>query len=349
MAERKRQIKIGCGGVAAALLLYLIAWPVSIDPVAWEPPAAPTLEPNDKLRAAELIDTTGGPEDVAVDKEGRIYAASEIGHIVRISGDKRETFADTEGRPLGLAWGKDGALIVADADRGLLSIDASGTIDVLTTTDGERPFKFTDDVDVASDGKIYFSDASHKFGYGEHVEDLMEGRGNGRLLVYDPAMKTTTTLLRDLCFANGVALADDDSYVLVNETGRYRITRYWLVGDKRGHHDVFADNLPGFPDGVSRSPRGTFWVAMFTVRNPMADRIAPSPFVKKLVMRLPSWLRPKPKRYGLVLELDHTGKIVRTLQDPDGERVHAITSLEEVAGVLYLGTLHDPVIGRLAL
>jgi sugar lactone lactonase YvrE len=278
-----------------------------------------------------------------------MLAGTHDGLIVAVDGNSVTTVADTGGRPLGLAWNDRGDLIIADAVKGLLRMDPRGTISTLSTSSDGVPFKFTDDVDLSSDGRIYFSDASHRWGYGQHLEDLIEGRANGRLLRYDPATKQTETLLAELCFANGVAVAADDSFVLVNETGRYRIQRLWLTGPRAGESDTFHDNLPGFPDGISRSPRGTFWVALFTVRNPQADAIAPSPFLKKLMFRLPAALRPKPKRYGLVLELDADGKLLRSLHDSDGDPVNTVTSVEEHDGHLYLGTLHERGIRRVKL
>ena len=74
--------------------------------------------------------------------------------------------------------------------------------------------------DVASDGKIYFSDTTSKFRWSTHMLDAMEGRPYGRLMVYDPATKETRTLLKDLFFANGVALSQNEDFVLVAETSR---------------------------------------------------------------------------------------------------------------------------------
>ena len=54
------------------LMLYLLFWPVPIDPQAWTPPAAPPLEGdyavNDKLAGAERIGVGVGvgPETVSV-------------------------------------------------------------------------------------------------------------------------------------------------------------------------------------------------------------------------------------------------------------------------------------------
>ena len=105
------------------------------------------------------------------------------------------------------------------------------------------------------------------------AEDLLEARPYGRLLRHDPATGETEVLLQGLYFANGVALSRDEDFVLVNETYRYRITRYWLTGARAGTSDIFCDNLPGFADGVSSNRRGTFWVAIFTVRTDTRDKI----------------------------------------------------------------------------
>ncbi|RLA34001.1 MAG: SMP-30/gluconolactonase/LRE family protein, partial [Gammaproteobacteria bacterium] len=59
--------------------LYLLFWPVPIEPVAWDAPQNAGLvdpfEPNDRLRKARLIDLGEheGPEDVAADRNGMIY------------------------------------------------------------------------------------------------------------------------------------------------------------------------------------------------------------------------------------------------------------------------------------
>ncbi len=295
-----------------------------------------------------------GPEDVAVDSAGRIYAGTDDGRIVRVDlradGSQHvETFADTDGRPLGLHFDADDRLIVADAARGLLAVDTEGEIEVLATEADGVAFNFTDDLDIASDGRIYFSDASSRYGHETYLYDLLEAKPHGRLLRHDPATGRTEVLLADLYFANGIALSQAEDFVLINETYRYRIARYWLSGPKAGTADVFADNLPGFPDGVSSNRRGTFWVALFTVRNPIMDRLHPRPWFKAQLAKLPKFLWPKPRPYGLVLAFDEAGTVIRTLQDPSGERVPQVTSAEEVDGYLYLGNLNRDWLGRIAL
>ncbi len=336
------------------LLGYLLFWPVPIDPLPFEPEAPPemtgVLAPNTALRAATHIGTgkIKGPEDLAIDSLGNIYCGTEDGLIMKILSDGSvQTFTNTEGRPLGMAFDHVGNLIVADAWKGLLSIDKAGKITVLTTESDGVPFRFTDDLDIGSDGMIYFSDASHKFHQPEYLYDLLEARPNGRLLRYDPETGTTTTLLKDLYFANGVALSENEDFVLVNETYRYQITRYWLKGPKAGSSDIFIDNLPGFPDNISSTGDGRFWVALFTVRNTTMDKLHPRPFMKKVLARLPKFTWPKPAPYGFVIEIDEGGNILRSLQDPGGEHMHTITSVKEIDGKLYMGSLYNDRIGVL--
>ena len=58
------------------------------------------------------------PDDVALDLEGRIYAGLDDGRIMRLQADgtKPETFSNTHGRPLGLAFDPTGNLIVAERE-----------------------------------------------------------------------------------------------------------------------------------------------------------------------------------------------------------------------------------------
>lgn len=79
-------------------------------------------------------------------------------------------------------------------------------------------FKLTDAVDIGPDGTLYFTDASSKYSIEHAFLDMMDGRPHGRFLSYDPSTKQTTVLLKDLYFANGVALSHDQTFVIVCET-----------------------------------------------------------------------------------------------------------------------------------
>jgi len=346
--------------VLALLALYLLAWPVPIEPVAWAAPPNPGYTGaharNERLKGLETLSLGGlhGPEDVALDREGRIYAATHEGVIVRLDKDGRnpQPWAKTAGRPLGIDFDSAGNLIVADAYHGLLSIAPDATVKVLATEAEGIPIRYADDVDVAADGKIYFSDASTKFpaeGGGTlraSLLDLMEHGGHGRLLVYDPATGSTTVALKGLNFANGVAVSPKQDFVLVNETGSYRVIRYWIAGERKGQSEPLIEALPAFPDNISAGEGDRFWVALVSPRNPVVDRLSDSPFLRKMVQRLPAFLRPKPVFYGHVIAVDSHGKVVADLQDPTGA-YPMNTSVTETADHLYIGSLVAPVVARL--
>lgn len=336
--------------------LYFFLSPSKVQPLAYDPPAKPeisgVLAPNDKLTRAELLGLgqVHGPEDIALAGDGAVYCGCADGAIRIIGTDGRvSTFAETGGRPLGMVFDRDDNLIVCDAVKGLLSVDPKGHITVLATQADGVPFKFTDDLDIASDGRIYFTDASMLYGIDEYLYDLLAHRPLGRFLVYDPESKKVKVLLKDLYFANGVALSQKEDFVLVNETYAYRIKRYWLRGPKAGTSEIFIENLPGFPDNISSNRRGTFWLAMYTVRNDIMDRIHPSPLLKTVLSKLPRFLWPKPQPYGLVLALDESGAIRESLHDPTGEHLKVITSAKEWNGFLYLGSLHNDRVGKYRL
>lgn len=341
----RRAVIVAVAVAVLACTAYLVLWPVPIEPIAWDPPPAPAmvgaLAPNDLLaRGTHLLAGIGtAPEDVAFDSVGRLYTGFDDGRIVRVAlpTGAQELVADTAGRPLGMVFDAAGNLVVADARRGLLSISPGGEVTVLATgTDGRR-FGFLDDLDIGPDGTIYLSDASTKFGYGRDLLDLIEHGGNGRLLAYDPRDGSVRTLLGGLQFANGVVADPEGAFVLVAESGAYRITRYWLAGERAGSAEVIADNLPGFPDNISRTADGRIWVPLPSLRVPLLDRLGPRPFLRTVVARLPESIKPGPARYGLVLELAPDGRVLRSLHDPSGG-VAFRTSAMERDGSLYLGT-----------
>lgn len=336
----------------AACAAYLALWPVPIEPVAWRPPPAPKLEPDDRLRGVErlLSGVVLGPESVAIDPRGRPCTGTRDGRILCLdpATGAVEQRAVTGGRPFGLAFDRSGKLYVCDAAKGLLAVTPAGAVQTLATEHAGVPFRFTDDVDVAPDGTVYFTDASSKFGMHQYREDVLEHGGRGRLLAYHPETGKTELLLSGLEFANGVAVAGDGSYVLVDETGAYRIVRYWLAGPRRGTAEPFIENLPGLPDNVTWSAaRRVFWVALFSPRVPALDALAPYPFLRKVVLRLPLAVQPQPAPHALVVAVDERGRIVETLQDTSANAFAPVTSVREHGGTLWLGSLERDELGRI--
>lgn len=335
--------------IVSFLALYLTLWPVEVDPVVWQPPnnpgfAGPYATNNLLTNAVRINLPEGrGPEDIAAGPDGWIYGGLQDGRIIKTKDGRFKELTNTGGRPLGLHF-HQGRLLVADAYKGLLSVTMDGQIETLTREADGVPFKFTDDLDVAPDGRIYFSDASYKFDQKAYQDDGIEHQPNGRLLVYDPIDKSTTTLLKGLYFANGVAVAKDGSFVLVNETWKYRTMRYWLKGPKKGSLETFTKGLPGFPDGISRGEDGIFWLALVSPRNSLLEALAPYPFARKVIARLPDIMKPDATSYACVLGFNTDGKVVRNLQDPKAKTYGIITSVQQQGQRLWLGSLKEGAI-----
>lgn len=335
---------------------YLGLWPVDADPEAWQPPAAPALEgpyaPNQGLAGHTLLHPEyHGAEAVTFDAEGRIVTGLLDGRIVRFAADGEgpgETLVDTGGRPLGLRYDAAGRLIVADAHRGLLVVDGDRVLVLADAHDG-KPIRFADDLAIAADGTIYFSDASYLRSVEEWRVEVIEHRPNGRLLAYHPERRATTLVLGDLYFANGVALGPGDASVVVTELASYRVRRVWLAGARKGEVDTLVDNLPGFPDNITWSPkRGAYWIAIGSPRNPLVDSLAGSPGLRKAVLRLPQALQPAPEKHAWAIAVDESGAVVASPQLRDPAAYSPVSSVLERDGFLYIGSFACDGVARVA-
>jgi len=332
------------------IFFYLIIVPSPIDSVAWTPSTnlghTGEFEANEKLDALVFLDKElcVGCEDVAVDASGTyLYGGEKDGDILQINLEtkKHQVIANTGGRPLGLHFDVKGNLIIADADKGLLALNIEqGNIETLVTHYKGEKMAFVDDLEIAKNGVIYFSDASDKHGISQVVEALMERKPNGTLYSYNPNTKETKRLLQELYFANGVALAADERFVLVNETGDYSVSKYWLKGPKAGTREKLLENLPGFPDGISKGENGIYWLTLIAPRKKTLDWVMDKPFLKNMVVKLPKALQPQASVYGCIVGINENGEVLHNYQSSNPEFLQ-IASVQQFGKRLYFGSLED--------
>lgn len=347
------------GSVVLALLLYLLLWPVPIEPIAWQAPVDRGLvdpfAPNKQLQAATAIDLGSfeGPEDATLGPDGFVYATTASGHVVRIRQGRVEEFAFVGGRPLGIEATRDGALIIANAVLGLQQVGADGSVVLLYG--GESGDVFANNLALGNDGLIYFTEASRKFGAGQFgntmeatLYDIMEHGAHGRVLAYDPASGAAGVLLDNLAYANGIAISDADDFLLVVEMNEYRVLKHWLAGPRRGTTEILLDNLPGFGDNLKTGLNGRFWLGFAAPRKAIVDRLADRPWLRKVIMRLPRFVRPAADTSSHVIAFNANGEILMNMHDP-AARYPTLTGVLETRRNLYLTTLYGnalPVIAK---
>ncbi|MEP1328634.1 SMP-30/gluconolactonase/LRE family protein [Pseudophaeobacter sp.] len=348
--------KILLGGVVLGLG-YLLFWPVPVEPEVYEPLKAPGMtgefEDNDAMAALELIklpDGAIGPEDLAVMPDGTIYTTDLAGGLYRIDGAQPEKIEDLGGRPLGLKAGPDGALYIADSYRGILRWTGPGQLETLVSEVEGAPLVYANQLDIARDGTVYFSNSSDRF----DPETMGGTKPTSVLTIWEQSDTgyvarrlpdgTVEKIATGFVYTNGVALSQEEDFLLINETGRARVHRLWLTGDKAGEMELFLGNLPGYPDNLEAQGDGTFWLAFASPRVP-AEVLMPYPFLRKVLWRLGPKVRPAPIHRGMVMQFDENGNILRDLQDPSG-RLGVTTSALIVGEDFYVMSLDGPGFGR---
>lgn len=316
---------------------------------------------NDRLKDVELIGLgeIDGPEDPILDEAGNLYSGTRHGDIICFLAPdfkQKEIFVHTGGHPLGLAFYRQGNLLACVAGMGLYQIAPDRTIrrlsdqtnrSWLSVIDDSR-IRLADDLDIAPDGRIFFSEATIRFDMSDWMVDALEARGNGRIICHDPSTGTTRAVIDKLRFPNGITMARDGESFFFAETWGCCVWRYWFAGARKGQREIVIPDLPGYPDNINRASDGGYWLTMVGMRTPIFDMALKNPgFRKRMVERVApdEWLFPN-MNYGCVIKFDESGRITDCLWDSRGANHPMITSMREHKGWLYLGGVSNNRIGR---
>lgn len=198
---------------------------------------------------------------------------------------------------------------------------------------------------------------------------------------YNAKTKKNEVLVKDLGFANGVFLSDDESFVLVMETLTSRVTKYNLKGSKAGKQEIFIEGLPGLPDNAHSDGQGGILLSLFSyadAENPaLFQSLIPHPNIRKVIVRFmyileapfkllqkyyPNYYTEKTihsighiasvsflgTKYSTILRLDTKGKIIDVAYGTDG-KLPSISSAFVFKDHLWLGSPMNDFAARVPL
>ena len=315
---------------------------------------------NDRLRnvGAVGLRIIEGAEDMILDRDDNLYCGNRHGDIVRFFGPdhtRHEIFAHVGGQPLGLAFDRDGNLDVCIGGMGLYQIAPDRKLKRLSDETNRTLFsvvddsrlRLADDLDIAPDGRVYFSEATIRFEMHEWPVDALESRGNGRIICYDPKTGKSHTEVSNLIFPNGICMLPDGESFFFAETFGCRVSRYYYAGPKKGRLDIVIDNMPGYPDNINRASDGNCWLAIVGMRSPALDLALRMPgFRRRMARRIApdAWMYPN-LNTGCVIKFNEQGEVLESLWDLGGKNHPMITSIREHKGILYLGGIYNNRIG----
>jgi len=374
------------------------------------------LQPNDKLNLVDklLENQLKGPESFASRDDGYLYTGLITGLIVRIDtvgltaqpvariGRRCEEQYQEQvcGRPLGLSFTKTGKLLVCDAVYGLYLIDidkkqeeenrisAKKYEDQVEYTplltpekliNGSENLVFNSLVLSSDDETVYFTVSSTNFPLSSGLFE-MSAKPSGRVIEFNLRSQESKVLVSEISFANGIELDPEEEFLIFCESGRARLHKFYLKGDKAGTHEVFLDNLPGVPDNIKLNDNGNYYVGIISPRIPgkphLLELLGPHYLLRRFIVRLVSLVMlplrlinsiiPNPiteksdywvgnfepvahlaPPYGLVIEVDgQTGEFLSSLHSTNGA-VRFISEAYVHDRWIYFGSPYNHYLARI--
>lgn len=161
-----------------------------------------------------------------------------------------------------------GRLVTCEhGSRSLSRTEADGTITCLIDRFECRRLNAPNDVAVARDGSIWFSDPGYGI-IGHYEGEEAEFELPRRVYRLDPESGKATVATDDMDRPNGLCFSPDGSLLYIGDTGAShtpggpRHVRVFRVnGERLEGGEVFAEMAPGMADGMRTDRHGNLWVA----------------------------------------------------------------------------------------
>jgi gluconolactonase len=178
----------------------------------------------------------------------------------RASGETRVHRTDVEytnGRILDL----EGRVVQCSHGRRALEREVDGEVEVLVDRWAGGRFNSPNDVVVASDGAMWFTDPP--YGIQESGREGHPGEqeyGGCFVFRFDPASAVATPVITDMVHPNGLAFSPDESLLYVADTGGPKVRHIRVYDVATGEGRVFVETS-GTPDGFRVDTAGRIWTS----------------------------------------------------------------------------------------
>ena len=197
----------------------------------------------------------------------------------------RDEVEFTNGRTLD----REGRVLQCSHGLRRVEYEIAGEVEAVVDHWGEYRFNSPNDIVVASDGSIWFTDPP----YG--IVNPREGHagemeyGGCYVFRYDPATKELHPVIRDMSRPNGLAFSPDESTLYVSDTvdEEHGLIRGYPVNVGAGSVGIgsdFAAVVPGCSDGFRVDVEGRLWTSSLDsiqVISPAGETICRIPIPEK--------------------------------------------------------------------
>jgi gluconolactonase len=242
--------------------------------VAHDPRFADVVGEEPRLELVAETDAHEGPV-YAADEDALYFTTTRRGRVaikrLELAGRTVSVVRPDTNNANGMTLDRAGRLVVCEQG----SFTEPARISRLDRTTGrvealvERGLSSPNDVVVAGDGAVWFTDPS----YGVLQGFRPRSQAADRVCRLDPGTGEVAVVADSLDKPNGLAFSSDERVLYVGDSGAIhapgdydparprRVLAYGVVGGRLADERVFADPIPGFPDGLKVDTAGRVYVS----------------------------------------------------------------------------------------
>jgi sugar lactone lactonase YvrE len=184
------------------------------------------------------------PEQVLVDRDGRIYASDKGSAVAEILGENAiRQIGRAGGDPNGIALDRQGHFVIANFGDGVLQDLDPKNGSITTIVNGEvegRPLRWLNFVLVDSFGAMWCSVSTMS---DDLISTIAQGTADGYIFRVAPHRSSARVVAEGVNFPNCMALDVDEQFLYVARTVAADAVRFEIRGESLGEEERFGPPL----------------------------------------------------------------------------------------------------------